>query len=111
MKHNYLHVRRSEESLWKLTAAYGDLHQFMEDFRAAAGPVYTNASVDEWLLVYWAPHVDPLQHMIVQICARLNTSEWAPRPQRLTLGQYARPSLLNGMVAKATGGDLLASGL
>jgi hypothetical protein len=88
LAYNYLHKSRAHEVLQKLVGEYHELRQFMERFRLAARTMYSEHTINEWLLVYVSPHIDPVQDMIASIRRHLDTSDWRPRPLNVTLRSY-----------------------
>lgn len=88
LNYNYLHKQRAHECLGKLTGEYYELRQFMDRFKESARTMYSEDTINEWLMVYLTPHLDPVFDMITSIKKSLATNDWKPRPQKVVLRNY-----------------------
>ncbi len=89
LKYNYLHEQRSENSLSKLKYLRDELIEFRDSFIKAGQNLYTNETINEWLLVYFEPMMDPVVEMMERIEENMKSgTEWLPRPLNVKLKIY-----------------------
>ena len=89
LKYNYLHEQRSEDSLSQLKYLRDELIEFRDSFIKAGQNLYTNETINEWLLVYFEPMMDPVVGMMERIEENMKSgTEWLSRPLNVKLKVY-----------------------
>lgn len=88
MIYNYVHKARADEVLPRLKSAYYSLNQLKIDFLNYGQKYYHNETLNEWLLVYLVPHLDPIYEMILSIKNSESKNDWAPRELNMTIRSY-----------------------
>ena len=89
LEYHYLHEQRSEDSMLKLRNVHRVLIEFRDSFIKAGQTLYTNETINEWLLVYFEPMMDPVVEMMSKIKENMKRgTEWLPRPLNVKLKVY-----------------------
>ena len=88
MQYNYIHKARADEALPRLKSAYYSLNQLKNDFLSFGQKYYDNDTLNEWLLVYLVPHLDPVYEMISSIKSNEPKNDWKPRALNVTIRPY-----------------------
>ena len=81
VKYNYIHVKRGEECLEKLTPTMGLLKSFLESFTKAMGEVFPPEVAVEWLETYFMKRYRSINERYTFIQRAVNEQRsWLPRP-------------------------------
>lgn len=93
MKYNYIHKARADEILPQLELSYQNLIRIKDDFIQYGKELYWDETINEWLLVYLLPHIEPVYEIINTIKQNRPVNAWKPRPLNITLKDY--PQFVN----------------
>ena len=88
LEYNYLHKSRTREVMSRLNGDYYSMINFKNTFTIAAQSIYSNDTISEWLAVYLIPSLDPIYEILTKIKSQIDTNDWRPRPQPITLKTY-----------------------
>ena len=88
IQYNYMHKAKADEALPRLKSAYYSLNRLKNDFLNFGQKYYHNDTLNEWLLVYLVPHLDPIYEMILSIKNNESKNDWKPRALNITIKHY-----------------------
>ena len=81
VKYNYIHVKRAEECLERLTPAVNALKNFIESFRKSMDEIFPPQVAIEWLETYFMKRFRSVNERYEFIVRALNEQKsWLPRP-------------------------------
>lgn len=90
LEYAYLHRKRTSEVLERVRYTYTSMVDFKDRFIEACNAMFWPDVANEWLLVYFIPHFDPLYNMLEKVKNLSSKKVWSPRPLPITLKQYPK---------------------
>jgi len=88
MQYNYIHKARADEVLPRIKSTYLSLNQLKNNFLNFGHKYYHEDTLNEWLLVYLVPYLDPIYEMILSIKNNESKDDWKPRALNITIKHY-----------------------